>query len=181
LALGFRVFIATSLDGFIAREDGNLDWLTSLPDTGEDHGYEALMEAVDGLIMGRNTYEIVRGFGVDWPYSKPVVVMSRTLGPDDVPSDLKGRVEITGKGPEAIASELEERGWTAAYVDGGAVIRGFLAAGLVERLTLTRVPVILGKGIPLFDGTVPEVALALEESRAFPSGLVTSTYRVLRR
>lgn len=88
---------------------------------------------------------------------------------------------MTGKEPAAIASELEERGWRAAYVDGGAVIRGFLAAGLVERLTLTRVPVILGKGIPLFDGTGPEVALELEESRAFPSGLVTSTYRVLRR
>ncbi len=181
MALGCRVFIATSLDGYIAREDGSLDWLASLPDTGEDHGYEALMKAVDGLVMGRHTYETVRGFGGDWPYGKPVVVMSRTLGPDDVPGDLKGRVEMTGKEPAAIASELEERGWRAAYVDGGAVIRGFLAAGLVERLTLTRVPVILGKGIPLFDGTGPEVALELEESRAFPSGLVTSTYRVLRR
>jgi len=150
LALGCRVFIATSLDGYIAREDGSLDWLASLPDTGEDHGYEALMKAVDGLVMGRHTYETVRGFGGDWPYGKPVVVMSRTLGPDDVPGDLKGRVEMTGKEPAAIASELEERGWRAAYVDGGAVIRGFLAAGLVERLTLTRVPVILGKGIPLF-------------------------------
>ena len=181
MALGCRVFIATSLDGYIAREDGSLDWLASLPDTGEDHGYEALMKAVDGLVMGRHTYETVRGFGGDWPYGKPVVVMSRTLGPDDVPGDLKGRVEMTGKEPAAIASELEERGWRATYVDGGAVIRGFLAAGLVERLTLTRVPVILGKGIPLFDGTGPEVALELEESRAFPSGLVTSTYRVLRR
>ena len=181
MALGCRVFIATSLDGYIAREDGSLDWLASLPDTGEDHGYEALMKAVDGLVMGRHTYETVRGFGGDWPYGKPVVVMSRTLGPDDVPGDLKGRVEMTGKEPAAIASKLEERGWRAAYVDGGAVIRGFLAAGLVERLTLTRVPVILGKGIPLFDGTGPEVALELEESRAFPSGLVTSTYRVLRR
>ena len=174
------VFIATSLDGFIAREDGALDWLPvpdSAPD-GEDYGYREFIAGVDAIVMGRSTFDVVLGFGGEWPYPKPVVVL--TSRPLDLPEALAGRVETMGGEPAEIVARLAERGWEHLYVDGGVTIQRFLAAGLIERMIITRVPVLIGQGIPLFGPLERDIALRHVATRAFPDGLVSSEYVVER-
>ncbi|PJE30817.1 Dihydrofolate reductase [Pseudooceanicola antarcticus] len=167
-----HVFIATSLDGFIARPDGALDWL---PQGGaEDYGYADFIARMDGIVMGRASYETVRGFG-DWPYELPVIVLSHTLPPGPVEGTT---AEVLSAPPEQVMAELASRGWERAYVDGGAVIRDFLAAGLIEEIVLTRVPVLLGAGLPLFGALDGDLTLTHEATRSWPSGLVQSRYHV---
>ncbi len=173
----FSVFIATSLDGFIARSDGGLDWLEH-ESGGEDYGYAAFIATVDTLVMGRRTYDTALAFA-EWPYAaQRVVVLSRRLGTADVPEPLRGRVAISNSPPETLAAELAAAGARHVYVDGGETIRGFLAAGLIDALTVSVLPVLLGDGIPLFGGPARDRRLELVASRAFASGLVQSTYRV---
>lgn len=178
LATG-HVFIATSLDGFIARRDGGLDWLDKYAGDAGDHGYTAFMAKMDGLVMGRATFEKVLTFGA-WPFDKPVVVMSRTLAEGDLGGDLAGKARVTAAAPEEVVATLSAEGWRRIYVDGGQVIRAFLRQGLIAELVLTRVPVILGGGIALFGDTAPEVPVRHIATTAFPSGLVQSTYAVVR-
>ena len=178
-----RVFIATSLDGFIARTDGSIDWLTDAPprpghapgdpDLPEDHGYAAHMAAVDHVVMGRGTYKKVLTFGI-WPYPEHrVIVMSSTLRtPDD-------RVTVVASREEAVAL-LDERRARGAYVDGGRTIQTFLRAGLIDELVLTRIPVLLGQGLPLFGPLVEDVHLVHEGTVSTDGGYVQSRYRVRR-
>ena len=169
------VFIATSLDGYIARPDGTLDWLPA--DGGEPHGYEEFMATVDALVIGRGTYEAVLGFG-SWPYGKkPVIVLSTQLKTLDAP---KGAVaELMAGPPEEIMVRLEQRGFVHLYVDGGITIQGFLRAGLIQRLVITRVPVLLGSGIPLFGALPRDIRFQHVATRPHNSGLVQSEYLVL--
>lgn len=173
-----HVFIATSLDGFIARKDGSLDWLMKQSVEGEDYGYDGFIESVDGLVMGRGTFEQVLSFG-EWPYPKPVIVLSATLSQGDLRPDLAGKVTIRNEAPKAVMTDLERQGWRRAYIDGGKVIQSFLRAGLIEDLVLTRVPVLLGEGIPLFGLLDRDIDLKHMETNSFPSGLVSSRYRVV--
>ena len=169
------VFIATSFDGFIAREDGALDWLPADGDV-EEHGYDAFIATVDVLVMGRLTYETVLGFDA-WPFgAKPVVVLSSR--PIDVPEPLRGTVEASALAPRALVAALAERGFTHAYVDGGRTIQGFLRDGLIQRIVVTRIPVLLGRGIPLFGPLAGDVLLRHVATQSWPSGLVQSTYDV---
>lgn len=174
-----HVFIATSLDGFIARPDGALDWLFAASGKGEDHGYDRFMAGVDGVVMGRGSFEAVLGFGVPWPYAKPVVVLSRTTSAVNLPKELRGRVAVSDEAPRPLFERLAREGWRRAYVDGGAVIRSFLAEGLIADMVLTRAPVLIGEGRPLFGGAGPDRPLRHIETRAFPSGLVQSRYEVV--
>ena len=166
------VFIATSLDGFIAREDGALDWLP--PDGGEPHGYTEFMATVDALVIGRKTFETVLGFD-QWPYgTTPVVVLSTTLSKVTVPA---GAVcEVMAGTPHEIVSRLAQRGMTHLYIDGGVTIQGFVEAGLIQRLIITRIPVLLGSGIPLFGPLSRDIRLGHVATRTYPSGLVQSEY-----
>ena len=164
--------------GFIARKDGALDWLMKQPVEGEDFGYDAFMETVDGLVMGRGTFEQVLAFG-EWPYPKPVVVLSASLSQRDVRSDLVGKVTIRSEAPETVMADLENQGWRRAYIDGGKVIQSFLREGLIKDLVLTRVPVLLGEGIPLFGELGRDIDLKHLETNSFPSGLISSRYEVL--
>lgn len=174
-----HVFIATSLDGFIARRDGAIDWLPGLDsDPGENYGYDDFIASVDGLVMGRNSFEKVLEFD-PWPYPRPVVVLSRSLDPSAVPPALAGKVEISPLPPRALMQSLADRGWTRAYVDGGKVIQSFLRAGLIADMVITRVPVLLGEGLPLFGPLEGDIALRHLETRAYPSGLVRSRYAIL--
>ncbi|HEX6407466.1 MAG TPA: dihydrofolate reductase family protein [Gemmatimonadales bacterium] len=168
------VFIGISLDGFIARVDGGLDWLPQ--DGGEEHGYEAFMATVDALVIGRKTYETVLTFDA-WPYGeKPVYVLStRSLKPP--PSNA--RMEQLSGDPHDIVRQLEERGVDHIYVDGGITIQGFLRAGLIQRLIITRIPVLLGEGIPLFGPLPHDVRLEHVATRQYRTGLVQSEYQVL--
>lgn len=169
------VFIATSLDGYIAREDGGLDWLPGFA-AGEDYGYAAFMATVDALVVGRHTYETVRGFG-DWPYGETRVVVLSRRGVD-VPEALRATVEVRAGEPADVLRALGAEGVRRVYLDGGRTVQGFLRAGLVTEMVLTRVPVLLGAGIPLFGPLDGDVRLRHVETRAFPSGLVQSRYRV---
>jgi dihydrofolate reductase len=167
------VFIATSLDGFIARANGDLDWLP--PGGGEEHGYDAFMATVDALVIGRKTFETVLTFET-WPYGeKPVYVLStRTLAP----APPGAVVERMSGDPAEIVSQLAGRGVQHAYVDGGITIQRFLQAGLIQRLTITRIPVLLGAGIPLFGPLQRDIALRHVGTRQYASGLVQSEYVV---
>lgn len=167
------VFIATSLDGFIARPDGRLDWLPE-PDEAEDYGYAAFMASVDVLVMGRTTFDVVRSFG-SWPYGGTrVVVLTRRPLPDDLPPTASG----SSLEPEPLLRQLGADGIQRVYVDGGRTIQRFLRAGLIGELIVTRVPVLLGEGIPLF-GTLPhDVPLTHVETKSFANGLVQSRYHV---
>src|SRR5277367_867945 len=128
------VFIATSLDGFIARLDGGLDWLPA--DCGEPHGYDEFMATVDAIVIGRKTFEIVLAFD-GWPYGKkPVVVLSASMSDLKVPDG--GICELMSGAPQDILARLTERGWKHLYIDGGVTIQGFLEAGLIQRMIITR-------------------------------------------
>lgn len=178
------VFIATSLDGFIARPDGALDWLPGADPGAEDFdgtpdddsGYDAFMAGVDVLVMGRATYDTVLDFGIGWPYPRPVVVLtSRPL--DTVPDDADVR---TDQGPVTeVVERLADDGFTHAYVDGGDVIQQFLAADLIDAMTITVVPVLLGQGIPLF-GALPADRSFRADSPRLAGGLVQTTWHRTR-
>jgi dihydrofolate reductase len=164
------VFIGTSLDGFIARPNGDLDFLP--PGGGEPHGYDEFMATVDALVIGRNTFETVLTFDA-WPYEKPVFVLStRPLAP--APPDAV--VERMSGTPAEIVSQLAGRGIQHIYVDGGITIQRFLQAGLVQRLIITRVPVLIGSGIPLFGALQRDITLTHVATRQYASGLVQSEY-----
>lgn len=180
MELRASVFIATSLDGFIARCNGDLDWLDEanrgVPE-GEDMGFQAFLASVDALVMGRLTFEQVLGFGV-WPYGvTPVIVLSS--GKVEVPPPLHGVVSISSEQPEALVRRLESEGVRKLYVDGGLTIRRFLAARLIHEITLTTVPVVLGEGRPLFGPGAADIRLTHLETRALAGGFVQSRYRVL--
>jgi len=173
------VFCATSLDGFIARENGAIDWLGSPPEEGgEDYGYQAFMDSVDVLVMGRNTFDIILPFE-PWPYEgKPVTVL--THRPLELPERLKGRVDVQAGEPRQILKKLKARKYEHAYIDGGRTIQDFLRSGLIDRLVITRLPILIGSGIPLFDKLPHDIRLQLRQSRSFPDGLVQSDYQVVR-
>ena len=169
------VFIATSVDGFVAGPNDELDWLASVERPGEDYGYEAFKGTIDVLVMGRRTYEVVLGFP-EWRYEgTPVLVLSKSLKD----SDMRHGAERFVGSPTELVAELRARGVKRAYIDGAAVIRSFLDARLVDDLTISVIPVILGRGIRLFgDEALLKHDLVVEESRAFPSGLVQTVYQV---
>jgi dihydrofolate reductase len=175
------IFIATSLDGMIARADGSIQWLETANEsapTGEDFGYQAFFDSVDALIMGRKTFETVRSFP-QWPYgAKRVVVLSSTMKrlPDGCPTS----VSLTDQSPAEVVSTLEGGRAHHAYVDGGLTIQSFLAAGLIDELTITTIPILLGSGIRLFASLPGDVHLAHEATRSFSNGFVQSKYRVVR-
>jgi dihydrofolate reductase len=168
------VFIGTSVDGFIARPNGDLDWLPE--GGGEPHGYDEFIASVDAIVIGRKTFETVLTFEV-WPYGdKRVVVLSSR--PVDLSAARGGVVEQMGGSPAEIVSQLAAGGAHHLYVDGGITIQGFLRAGLVQRLIITRVPVLIGDGVPLFSTLPRDVRLRHVATRHYPSGLVQSEYHV---
>jgi dihydrofolate reductase len=172
------VYIATSLDGFIARENGDLDWLHAADsDLGaEDYGYAAFMSTVDAIVMGRHTYEKVRTFA-KWPYTQPVFVLStRRLV---IASELRGFVEVLSGEPGTILTALSARGIRGIYVDGGKTIQRFLEAGSISRLIITRLPILIGQGIPLFGPLSRDIRLQHLATRQYPNGFVQSEYSVL--
>ena len=167
------VFVGTSLDGFIARTNGALDFLP--PGGGEPHGYDEFMSTVDALVIGRNTFDTVLAFD-SWPYGKkPVFVVSTR----PLPSPPSGAVvEHLSGAPAEIVSLLAARGIQHIYVDGGVTIQRFLQSGLIQSIIVTRVPVLIGTGIPLFGPLQRDIILKHVRTRQYPSGLVQSEYAV---
>lgn len=170
------VFIATSLDGFIARENGDLDWLPEEID-GEDYGYHEFFSTVNVLVMGRKTFEKVLSFGA-WSYGdKPVVVLTRRQL--TIPEHISQSVEVMSGSPQELVKHLAARGVEHIYVDGGMTIQGFLREGLIQSIIITWIPILIGSGIPLFGSLDRDIRLRQLETRQFPSGLVQSRYEVI--
>lgn len=172
-----HVFIAASLDGYIARQDGDIGWLLQRDDPTEDHGYMAFIADKDWIVMGRRTYEKVLAFD-EWPYDRPVLVLSRQLADTPVPEALKGKVQFSRRAPKEVLADLAAQNAHRVYLDGGQLIQSFLREGLVADIIITTVPVLLGSGKPLFGSLPQDIDLTLLSSRSFPSGLVQSHYRL---
>jgi dihydrofolate reductase len=174
-----RVYIAATVDGFIARLDDRIDWLAH-ETHGDDYGWVPFRESIDTLIIGRRTYEQVLSFGMEWPYKGlTTVVWSRSLSNDDVPKALRAeKVEISALAPEALLNDLGERGLKHAWVDGGRTLQTFLAEGLVDVITVTRIPILIGEGIPLFGALPADLHLEHLSTDTFASSVVQSTYAV---
>jgi dihydrofolate reductase len=171
------VYIATSLDGFIARLDGALDWLGAPPD-GEDYGWAEFLASIDAIIMGRITFEQVLTFG-QWPYEgKHLAVLSTTM--ESGPEHLQDRVEVSSLSPIALLRRLGGQGHERVYVDGGKTVQGFLRADLIDELVITRIPVLLGEGLPLFGELPGDMVWDHTGTEAFENGLVKSGYRRCR-
>jgi len=169
------VFIGTSVDGFIARPSGELDFLP--PGGGEPHGYNEFFASIDTLVIGRKTFETVLAFP-EWPYGdKRVVVLSSR--PLDFSAVRGGVVEQMSGPPAEIVLKLASTGTKHLYVDGGITIQNFLRAGLVQRLIITRVPVLIGEGIPLFGKLPRDIRLRPIATQQYPSGLVKTEYQVV--
>ena len=168
------VFIATSLDGYIARPDGALDWLPG--DNVEPHGYDEFMATVDAHVIGRKTFDWVLSFG-GWAYGKkPVVVLSSNPSALKVPAEAV--CDVMSGTPQEVVARLAQRGLKHLYIDGGVTITRFLMAGLIQRMIITRIPVLLGSGIPLFGFLPHDIRLEHVGTRSFPSGLVQSEYKI---
>ena len=174
------VYIATSLDGFIADKNGGLDWLHSTPNPdNDDFGFADFMANIDALIMGRNTFEVVCGFDVDWPYNKPVYVLSSSL--DRAPEALAGKVEIISGSVSDIIDSLNKKGHHRFYIDGGKTIQSFMQADMIDEMIITRLPVVLGGGIPLFGSLESPLVLEHVDTRVLLNALVQSHYRCIYR
>lgn len=173
------VYIATSLDGFIARPDGAIDWLEQANATvpaGEDCGYSTFMASIDALVMGRASFEKVLSFPA-WPYEdKPVYVLSASMR--RLPPGTRATVSLLSAPPEEVVRIASAAGHRHLYVDGGRTIQAFLAAGLISELTITVVPVLIGSGIPLFGKLPADVGLRVVSTRTFPFGFVQSHYSI---
>lgn len=170
------VFIARSLDGFIADKDGGIDYLNSVPNPDNlDMGYNALTERIDAIVMGRNTLDVVLGFGIPWPYTKPVYVVSNTL--KSLPKELHGKVELVSGTLKEILSLVHSKEHTKLYIDGGALIQSFLKEDLIDEMIITTIPVLLGGGIPLF-GELPKCLMWEHvKSEVFLEAITQDTYR----
>lgn len=165
------VFMAISLDGYIARPDGGIDWLSIVESPGEDYGFQEFFDTVDVVLLGRHTYDTVLAFP-EWHYpNKRVIVLTHR------PTESRYGEEFYSGDVETLVRQLGEQGIRRVYVDGGIVVQQFLAAQLIDDMTISVIPILLGSGIPLFAGGTPEARLELESTRSWPSGLVQLRYR----
>ena len=168
-----HVYVGASLDGFIARRNGSFDWLSQFADQDAVDAYKSFMDGIDVIVIGRGTFETVLDFPA-WPYERPVVVLSRTMR--EVPQNLAENVSLARLGPKELLSELSEKEFRSAYIDGGKVIQSFLADDLIDELIIARVPVLLGDGIPLFGYLSHDLEFKHQRTATFSNGLIRSYY-----
>lgn len=172
------VYIATSLDGFIATSDGGVDWLSEIPNPeNDDFGFAEFMSGIDALVMGRKTFEKVLTFD-SWPYDKPVYVLSRSRV--NIPKELENKVETITGNPKKVVDQLKELGHQNLYIDGGTTIQGFLEEDLIDEMIITRIPVLLGDGIPLFSKLSPRLYFNHKRTEILNKILVKSHYTRVR-
>ncbi|MEM6637852.1 MAG: dihydrofolate reductase family protein [Pseudomonadota bacterium] len=173
------VYIATSIDGYIADAEGGLDWLSDGIDPEQgDLGFDDFLSGIDAIVMGRITFQTVLASG-QWPYSKKVFVLSRTLSA--LPEDMAGKAEIIAGTPAEIMEKLAALGHSRLYVDGGNTVQSFLEADLIDHLIITRIPIILGGGVPLFGSLSAPLRFELSDTRMLAGRMVQSSYDRVRR
>jgi len=174
--VGNIVYIATSIDGYIADRNNKLDWLQMIPNPeNSDLGFNEFLAGVDALLMGRNTYESVASMGIEWPYPIPVFIYSSTL--KEIPELLKEKVSLISGEPAEVSAKLDKRGFKRIYIDGGKTVRSFLEADLIDQMTITQVPVLLGGGIPLFGLLPGHMKFKLVSVKTLLDQMVSITYR----
>ena len=170
------VFIARSLDGYIADKNGGLDWLNSVPNPDHlDLGYEKFIKSVDAIVMGRTTFETVCSFDMEWPYKIPVFVLSFSL--ESLPEDYKDKAEIVLGSLSEILEQIHKKGYKQLYIDGGVTVQNFLKEDLIDELIITTIPILLGGGIPLFGELPKEMEFEHVESHLYLDALVQDCYR----
>lgn len=172
------IYIATSIDGFIAKLNGDIDWLmeTANPD-GSDFGFSDFMNSIDAIVMGRNTFEQVLKFG-EWPYTKQVFVLSKTL--KTIPQYLSTKAKIIKGKPATVIKKLNSLNYYNLYIDGGKTIKSFLKEELIDELIITRIPILLGEGIPLFSKLKTVQKYEHVETLCYNNTLVKSRYRIVK-
>ena len=174
-----KVFIATSLDGFIADKNGGIEWLDSIPEINTvDTGYNSFMAEIDALIMGRNTFEKVLSFGIEWPYEKPVFVLSNSLS--QIPKELENQVFLINGSLNEVLKAVHSKGFTQLYIDGGAVIRSFLNENLIDEMIITTIPVLLGEGVSLFGDIQNRQMFQCKETKLFLESIVQSRFEKIK-
>ncbi|MGD9897892.1 MAG: dihydrofolate reductase family protein [Calditrichaceae bacterium] len=175
------VYIATSIDGYIAKPDGGIEWLDNPEYSGVELkglDYDDFIATVDAIVMGRNSYEKVRTFGF-WPYEKiPVIILTNRQMV--IPKELTGKIRVENQAPKQLVSILGEEGYKHLYIDGGITIQGFLRAGLIDEITITRIPILLGSGIPLFGELEKEIPMRLISVSGSDNGFVQVRYEIVR-
>ena len=167
------VYIGTSLDGFIAKKDGNIDWLTQYANDDAIHAYEEFMNGIDAIVLGMGTFEKILTFP-SWPYEKKAFVLSTTL--KELPDTLKDKADLLSMKPKELLSYLSGMGFSSVYVDGGNVIQGFLKEDLIDDLIISKVPVMIGNGIPLFGFLSADLKFKHMRTDTQSNGLVRSYY-----
>ncbi|WP_028117000.1 dihydrofolate reductase family protein [Ferrimonas senticii] len=173
------VYIATSLDGYIADKDGGLDWLHSVPNPdNDDLGWSEFLADIDAIVMGRNTFETVCGFDVPWPYPVPVFVLSSQLA--EIPAAFTDKAELLYGSPAEVVAQLQQRGHQRLYIDGGNTIQRFLQADLIDELIVTQLPVLLGDGAPLFGSLASAQQYQLVGSQVLLNNLVKNHFKRVR-
>ena len=170
------VFIAKSLDGFIAGENGELDWLESIPNPENiDLGFVPLLQEIDAIVMGKTTFEVVCNFGGEWPYSKHVFVLSNSL--NAVPEKLIEKVTLLKGSPQEILAEIHKKGYFKLYIDGGRTVQNFLKEDLIDELRITTIPILLGGGFPLFGDLPKPMEFEHIKSEVFLNQIVQDHYK----
>lgn len=169
------VFIATSIDGYIADNSGNIDWLHETPNPGNnDMGYTEFMNTIDALLMGRKTFETICGFDIDWPYQKPVFVLSNKL--KSIPDKYLGKAFLIKGTLQEVLQEIHSKNYLRLYIDGGTTIRQFLHEELIDEMIITTIPILLGGGVPLFSSLHERIHFDLKETKTFLNQIVQTHY-----
>jgi dihydrofolate reductase len=170
------VFIATSLDGYIADRNGGIDWLNAIPNpNNDDMGYVAFCKGIDALVMGRKTFETVLGFDVDWPYKIPVFVLSNKL--IEIPESHKDKAFLVKGSLTEILEQIHKKGYGRLYIDGGTTIGNFLKEDLIDELVLTTIPILLGGGSSLFSELPSELKFELLGTKTFLGQITQNHYK----
>ena len=170
------VFIATSLDGYIADRNGGLDFLSSIPNPDNlDFGYAEFIKDIDAIVMGRKTFEVVCNFDCPWPYQKSVFVMGNSL--TEISEEYQDKVHLVKGELDLILKNIREKGYKNIYIDGGMAVQSFLKADLIDEMTISHIPVILGGGVPLFNELPKEINFTHIGTKIYLNELVQSTYK----
>lgn len=170
------VFIATSLDGYIADKENKVDWLHEIPNPNNiDCGFSDFMKQIDAIVMGRNTFEAVMGFDCEWPYKKPVFVLSHSL--KSIPEKFIKKAELMNGLPQEVTNTLNQKGYKNLYIDGGVTIQNFLKEDLIDEMIITTLPILLGGGSRLFGELTQPIKFNHIKSEVFLDAMVQSHYR----
>jgi len=170
------VFIATSIDGYIADKMGRIDWLQSIPNPDNiDMGYGEFISRIDAIVMGRTTFETVCGFDIDWPYEKPVFVLSNTL--KEIPANYNNKAFLVKGSLIEILEQIHQKGFYRLYIDGGATIQSFFKEDLIDEMIITIIPILLGGGSPLFSKLPHELEFDCKESKMFLNKIVQNHFQ----